>query len=72
MKTWKVSENYSDKHGVYLEFNIDNGKYELSPTPYFKNEIVEKGKSLRLYSKDIGYREACQELYRLYGDEWNI
>jgi len=71
-KAWKVTEGYDDRPGSYLEFRRCEGKYELSPQPYFPREKTEAGKPLRLYPGDIGYREACQELCRLYGDTWNM
>jgi len=70
-KTWKVTEKHSPKGGTYLEFRRGVGTYELSPTPYFHQEDLKK-RVLSLNSGDIGYRQACLELCRRYGDDWNI
>lgn len=68
---WKVSEEYENWCGSYLEFRRGDGDYELSPAPYFYDEALTKEK-LRLYPVDIGHREACRELCRRYGDTWNV
>jgi len=71
-KDWMVSEVYSDKYGLCLEFRRGIGKYELSPRQYFHDEAIENSDILRLNSRDIGYRLASQELTRLYGENWNV
>jgi hypothetical protein len=70
-KKWKVALKVFEKGGLYLEFRRGIGTYELSPNPYFYSEAIQNRKVLVLNSDNIGYRDACQELYRLYGDNWN-
>lgn len=70
---WKVKEKYSDRWGVYLQFNFteDGDGYELDPGSYFHKEYVDRKRPLHLFPNDIGYHDACRELCKLYGDEWN-
>ena len=64
MKKWRVKETF----GGGLEFRKNGEGLELSPSPYF-NTLFRK-RVLRLVPGDIGLREACRELCRLYGDQW--
>ena len=62
--TWRVKEIWGG-----LEFRRGGEGLELSPSPYF-NKISPRKRVLRLSHGDIGLREACRELCRLYGDQW--